>query len=327
MVKVFGKFGEVAGSDKALGEDDGGGVDLSVTILLGLKIEHEVDQGSNESGSVAGVDDESGTADLGSSGKVDHFQFGGNVVMGLEVAGRLSAPVADFDVVIGGFAIGGCGVRKVGEFKFDGAEFFFEFFDPGFQGFDGLFEGSGLGFGGFGPFFVALGHELADGFADSVGFGEFVFEIVDGGAPFGIDTKEFIDRGFDAFTPSPFANEVGVFSYQFSIQHGLGFTFGSGVGLADGLRCLVGGVGVEANADDSISGGLFDSKSPKGEIDGVAEFWISVEMFDDDGGKRLGGVGVVGCGFGFKKFEKFIVSDIGSEADSPCASSFDSWSL
>lgn len=200
-----------------------------VAVPARLEVEHEADEGALKAGALAGVDGEAGSADFGGAFEIDEAFFFGDFPVGFEVvAGWLFAPGADDDVFGFVFAIGDGGVGEVGELEFDLVKAVFELFGLGFEVFDGLFEVGGLGFGGFGLFSFALAHELADGLADAIAFGLFLFEFDEDFAPMLVDGEELVERGFDAFAAGRGEHRFGVFADEFSVEHDGGNVPGAG---------------------------------------------------------------------------------------------------
>lgn len=108
---------------------------------------------------------------------------------------------------------------EVGEFEFEFVEFFFEFAGFGLEVFDGGFEGGGVGLGLLGFVLFALAHELADGLADSVGFGLFFLEFDKDVTPGLVGRQKLVDGGVDAFARGADPDSFGVFANEFAVEH------------------------------------------------------------------------------------------------------------
>ncbi len=72
--EVFGELGKLAGAEEGFGIDHVGGQDFGVAMLGCVEVEHEVGEGTLETGSLAVVDDEAGAGDFCGAVEVEDAQ-------------------------------------------------------------------------------------------------------------------------------------------------------------------------------------------------------------------------------------------------------------
>ena len=81
MKKVFLEFRQLAGGGHGGAVDQKGRQNLLVAVLLGMQIQHEVDQGPFKPGSKTGQQREAGPGDLGSPLKIEDAEIGAKFPM------------------------------------------------------------------------------------------------------------------------------------------------------------------------------------------------------------------------------------------------------
>ena len=221
-IHVLLEFGELAGAGHAVAVNKVGGRDLGVSVLRGVEVEEEVDEGAFKTCAGAAIDGEAGAGDFGGGSEVHPAEvfeeFG--VGFGRKGEWRLFAPGGD-DGVVGSVGAGGNGVvRDVGHKQA--------------QGSDALFgvAGGGLGLGELlgdnfplmkergGVFFLSFG--LANGFGGAVFCSEEGFTLLSRGAPLAIGFEPFIEGlcGFGAAGGQAAAEGVRIFAGFADVEHG-----------------------------------------------------------------------------------------------------------
>lgn len=85
--------------------------------------------------------------------------------------------------------------------------------------------------------------------------------------------------------------------------------------------------GIDPDTGDAILGSLLNTESAERKVDCVAEFGGAVNEIHDNSGDSFGGVVVVLLWFEFKKFKKFVVPDIGPEAEAARGCPFYGWAF
>ena len=114
--KVFGKLGQLAGSEQALAVDHEGRQHFGVAVLLRVQVEHEADEGPFEPRARAHVDGEARAGELGGAFQVENAERFAEfpVRLGFEVEAGFRAPGFYGDVVGFGRAGGDFVAGEVG---------------------------------------------------------------------------------------------------------------------------------------------------------------------------------------------------------------------
>ncbi len=230
VINLVAEFWELAGADEAFGFHEKGRTDLGITMLGGVEIEQEVDEGALESCASPTINHEGAAGDFGTRFKVDHAMglAKRDMVFRFEVVRWCDSPAADFGVFFGGAANGAGFVRQIWEGQKE-----VTLLGVGGVGFradliNALPDAAHFGFLGGGV--LAVFATESDFFGEAVAITLQLLALSLGGAAGSIEGEDLIDqsgkRGIAG--GETLFDEVGIFAQEADVEHSPGSVAGDG---------------------------------------------------------------------------------------------------